>query len=537
MTPQQTRTFASPTSTISELRKRPARRGRADRGRDHRRRAQLLRRAQRRDGRDHPHRRGARARAASSRWPPGPRGRAAQTPTAPAVDGAYQLGRGEARSGRTVDALLSAYRIGARVSWREMSATAVRNGVDADTLGRFAELVFAYIDELSAASVAGHNDELATTGRVRQRLLERLAGHLLDGSPPEAVEAAAERADWTPPRTLTAVDRPGVAGARRARRDRRRDPAVDRDACRRRPARAWSLLLVPNVHGRRRSALLAVARGPRCRRRAGAAVAARCARRYERAAARARARPRHRQRGAPRRAGADRRRRAPWPTCAPGRSPRSTTSRDSARTKLTETLRSWLLHHGRRDAVAAELFVHPQTVRYRMGQLREVFGDRLEDPRSILELTIALGLPPDRDSHAARSAGAAGQHRSERSEPAGRRPRSRRRASTAAPRPARARSRRRAGRRRAARGRRGARRRRCRGRRCWRPAPRATVSACSGCHGSRSSPLRCTAAAMAATGRAGRPGASLPRTSSTPVVVQPAQREAAVGAVGPEASR
>ena len=62
-----------------------------------------------------------------------------------------------------------------------MSATAVRNEVDADTLARFAELVFAYIDELSAASVAGHNDELATTGRVRQRLLERLAGRLLDG--------------------------------------------------------------------------------------------------------------------------------------------------------------------------------------------------------------------------------------------------------------------------------------------------------------------------------------------------------------------
>ena len=114
------------------------------------------------------------------------RGGEAQTPTAPAVDGAYQLGRGEARSGRTVDALLSAYRIGARVSWQEMSSTAVRNGVDAETLARFAELVFAYIDELSAASVAGHNDELATSGRVRQRMLERLADHLLDGSTPES---------------------------------------------------------------------------------------------------------------------------------------------------------------------------------------------------------------------------------------------------------------------------------------------------------------------------------------------------------------
>jgi DNA-binding PucR family transcriptional regulator len=61
------------------------------------------------------------------------------------------------------------------------------------------------------------------------------------------------------------------------------------------------------------------------------------------------------------------------------------------REKLTATLRSWLLNHGRREQVAAELFVHPQTVRYRMGQLRELFGDRLDDPQTVLELTVALG--------------------------------------------------------------------------------------------------------------------------------------------------
>ena len=160
-------------------------------------------------------------------------GAAAQTPTAPAVDGAYQLGRGEARSGRTVDALLSAYRIGARVSWREMSSTAVRTGVEAATLAQFAELVFAYIDQLSAASVAGHNDELATTGRVRQRLLERLADHLLDGS--AARRSSARRAG----RVDAAGDadrraRAGVAGARRARRGLGGDAAVHRGAARRR---------------------------------------------------------------------------------------------------------------------------------------------------------------------------------------------------------------------------------------------------------------------------------------------------------------
>src|SRR6478735_7708746 len=135
----------------------------------------------------------------------GRRGTDPGTPTAPAVEGAYQLGRGEARSGRSTEALLAAYRIGARVAWRDMSKTAVDAGVEAMTLVGFAELVFAYIDELSAASVAGHTDELATTGRVRQRLLERVARHLLTGSPPDAVLAAAERAGWEPPKTLTAV--------------------------------------------------------------------------------------------------------------------------------------------------------------------------------------------------------------------------------------------------------------------------------------------------------------------------------------------
>jgi DNA-binding PucR family transcriptional regulator len=64
--------------------------------------------------------------------------------------------------------------------------------------------------------------------------------------------------------------------------------------------------------------------------------------------------------------------------------------RPAAAERLAETLRSWLLHQGRRDAVAEELHVHAQTVRYRMGQLRELYGDRLDDPRTVLELVLAL---------------------------------------------------------------------------------------------------------------------------------------------------
>ena len=66
--------------------------------------------------------------------------------------------------------------------------------------------------------------------------------------------------------------------------------------------------------------------------------------------------------------------------------------RPNAAERLTETLRAWLLRQGQRDAIAADLFVHAQTVRYRMNQLRELYGERLNDPQTILELTVALGL-------------------------------------------------------------------------------------------------------------------------------------------------
>ena len=38
------------------------------------------------------------------------------------------------------------------------------------------------------------------------------------------------------------------------------------------------------------------------------------------------------------------------------------------------------------------LFVHAQTVRYRMGQLRELFGDLLDNHESVLRLTLALAV-------------------------------------------------------------------------------------------------------------------------------------------------
>src|SRR6476620_6834046 len=123
----------------------------------------------------------------------------------PALDGAYELGRGEARQGRSMDALLAAYRVGARVAWRELSGTAVDGGLPPLTIARFAELVFAFIDELSAASVSGHADELASSDRQRRRGLDRLGRQLLAGAPPDTLLSSAESVGWPPPDTLTAV--------------------------------------------------------------------------------------------------------------------------------------------------------------------------------------------------------------------------------------------------------------------------------------------------------------------------------------------
>lgn len=99
-----------------------------------------------------------------------------------AGDAAYELGRGEVRDGRSMDALLSAYRVGARVAWRCLAAGAVPAGLPAAEVAKFAELTFAYIDELSAASAAGHADELAARGRAHERHLEHLARDLLAGA-------------------------------------------------------------------------------------------------------------------------------------------------------------------------------------------------------------------------------------------------------------------------------------------------------------------------------------------------------------------
>ena len=318
----------------------------------------------------------------------GRRGADAGTPTAPAVEGAYQLGRGEARSGRSTEALLAAYRIGARVSWREMSMTAVRQR--ASTARRWS---------------ASRSWSSPTSTSCRPRASPATptswpppagsgsgcwSGSRTTCSPaPRSTRcvAAAERAGWEPPKTLTAVIVPGGAGAPGARLGLARRP------CRRPTPRSSTRACCcwcPTRTATAAPALLRTLADRGCL--AGPArpwLEVRAS--YDRAL-RARAAGLEPDTEAHLvAAGARRRPPPPAPTCAPSCSRRSPTCGPAPpRSSPTRCARGCCTRAGATTS-RPTLFVHPQTVRYRMGQLRELYGDRLDDPETVLALTVALG--------------------------------------------------------------------------------------------------------------------------------------------------
>ncbi len=118
-----------------------------------------------------------------------------------------ELGRGELRQGRTLDALQAAYRVGARVAWRHFSGVGRRAKLDAEVLSLLAEAIFAYIDELSADSVEGYAEAQAETEDQRRRRQRELAALLLRDPPVDAADlrVAAAAADWKLPRRAAAL--------------------------------------------------------------------------------------------------------------------------------------------------------------------------------------------------------------------------------------------------------------------------------------------------------------------------------------------
>jgi hypothetical protein len=299
------------------------------------------------------------------------------------------LGRGEMRAGRSLDALLSAYRVGARVAWRRFAAAGVEAGLEPDTLYLLAESIFAYIDMLSAESAEGHALEQSAAAGAAELRRRRLVRTLVRDPPadPSAVLAAAREAGWSLPRRIAVL---ALAGDQR-------DAAASRL-----PADAiyetigeLTCAVLPDPDGPRR--LAAVRRAVID---AGATGGLGTTVEWSDAAvsfARARA-ALELAKGSPallvarERAGELLLRSDPRlaaELAADRLSPLAELSPGS-RERLADTLRIWLEEQGRLGTVAQRLGVHPQTARYRMARLRELFGDALDDPEARFELEVAL---------------------------------------------------------------------------------------------------------------------------------------------------
>jgi DNA-binding PucR family transcriptional regulator len=61
-----------------------------------------------------------------------------------------------------------------------------------------------------------------------------------------------------------------------------------------------------------------------------------------------------------------------------------------SRERMEETALAFVQHGGNAAAMARALHLHPQTIRYRLARLRELFGDRLANPDARFELELAL---------------------------------------------------------------------------------------------------------------------------------------------------
>ena len=308
------------------------------------------------------------------------------------------LGRGEMRAGRSLESLLGAYRLGARVAWRRFAAVGVQAGLEPEVLYLLAESIFAYIDVLSGESAAGfalEQSAVASEAELRRRRLVRL---LVRDPPPEpgVVERAAAEAGWALPRTLAVL---AISGDHRAAAASRLPPGTLHESI---GELTCAVIDDPDGPGRPDTIERAVtaagalagvgttvdwSEAPLSFARARAALA--LGRRACRAAAGVvRARERAGElllRSDPQLAGelaADRL--APLDGLTPG-----------SRKRLRATLKVWLAEQGRLGQVAERMAIHPQTARYRLGRLRELFGDTLDDADERFWLELALRSAPD----------------------------------------------------------------------------------------------------------------------------------------------
>jgi hypothetical protein len=297
-----------------------------------------------------------------------------------------RLGEAEFQAGRSLEDLRAAWRTGTRAAWRSAAALASEAGVPTTAVIALAEAIFVYTEELAngvfEAYIRMQSDEASERARRRRRL----ASLLLDPEThdPETIARAAELARWRIPQTLAALalpgDEPGAVGRRLSAEALQ---GSDREG---------AFILIPDPDGpgqavaiRRATAGVEAGLGP--------AVAPREARRSLRWArlALSLAQQKAIQQAHPVQASEHL---ATMLLLSDEEIARAFVSERlkplEGHEHLLETLEAWLEHQRHTPRVAAQLHVHPQTVRYRLGKLRELLGDALDQAGQRFELELAL---------------------------------------------------------------------------------------------------------------------------------------------------
>jgi hypothetical protein len=301
------------------------------------------------------------------------------------------LGAGEYRQGRSMDALLAAYRTGARITFRGLSEACAEQGMEMSVVVDLGESILAYIDELSAVSVQAYAFEQTSRAGALELRRSDLVGALLSGTTqPAELRRLAAAADWRLPDRIAVVVMPLEQASTVRTRLGTAGLVVERES------EATAVVAAPEVAGLR-SRVAEVFAG-------SSAVIGPSARwdrvplshRVARLVAAQRAAGSEPDGGAPVFAsdhlgrvvlGAEpevmaelaARRLAPLDELT-----------EAKRPVMEQTLLSWLVHWGQRVPVAEELGIHPQTVGYRLARLRELFGEQLDDPQVRFELEMVL---------------------------------------------------------------------------------------------------------------------------------------------------
>ena len=304
------------------------------------------------------------------------------------------IGRIEAAEGRSLEPLQSALRLGARVTWRMLCEQAVRGSLSIDVIGPVGEALFLYLDELAAACSEGFTQASAEVAGELERRRRRLLD-LIVTDPPVSREAVAElarAAGWALPRRVAVV----------ALEDRSQDhfgplpalpPDVLVDVARQDPCllvpdpdgpgraevierglRGWTGALGPAVPLSRAASSLRWARQMLALARRGLVTGGRGLIRCE-------------EHLATLLLSADEElaRVLSAVQLAP-----LARLRPVQQDVVAETLLAWLQNAGNARLAAGQLHVHPQTVRYRLRQIQELFGPVLAEPGARFELEVAL---------------------------------------------------------------------------------------------------------------------------------------------------